>query len=101
MVPLLPGLSNLNSGSDVGRSGLSGGLPQLVRQVSPFEGTVPNFVCLRNVDLRAKLVPISSEVVFPPSLGTFPTNSKWAFVAKGGKRVLLPDFFFFPLLRLP
>lgn len=79
-----PGLNNLNSGCNVGRSGPFGGLPHLVRQVSPFEGTVSDSVCLRNVDLMAKLVPISSEAVFSPSLGTFSTNSYWAFVTMGG-----------------
>jgi hypothetical protein len=50
-------------------------------------------VCLRNVALRAKLVPVSSDAVFSPSLGPFLANSEWAFVAKRGKRVPSLDFF--------
>jgi hypothetical protein len=50
LVPLLPGLSNLDSGGNGCRSG---DLPCLVQQVGPNEGTVTDFVCLRNVDLRA------------------------------------------------
>lgn len=65
----------------------------MVQHISLFEGMVTNYVCLRNVDLRAKLVSLSSEAVFAPSLGTFSTNLEWAFVAKGGKQVPLPNIF--------
>jgi hypothetical protein len=32
---------------------------------------VSDYVYFRNVDLSARLVPLSSEAVFTPSLGTF------------------------------
>jgi hypothetical protein len=58
LIPLLPGLSNLYSGGNVCRFG---GLHRLVRQVSRIEITVIDSICMRNVDLRAKLIPIKLE----------------------------------------
>ncbi len=70
-----------------------GGLPRQICKISPFIGTWTDSVCLRNVDTRAKLVPIFFEEVPSTSLSSLLENSKWDFVAKGGKRVPLPDFF--------
>jgi hypothetical protein len=65
----------------------------LVQQVGPNEGTVTDSVCLRNVDLRAKLVPITSDAKIVPGLDSLSTTSEWASVVKGSKRVSLLDFF--------
>jgi hypothetical protein len=90
LVPLLPRLSNLNSGGNGCRSG---GMPCSDQQVGPNEGTVTDSVCLRNVDLRAKLVPITSDAKIVPGLDSLSTTSEWASVVKGSKWVSLPDFF--------
>lgn len=69
----------------------------MFRQVVSNNGDVFDFVCLRNDDLRAKLVPAESETIPAPnldSLGVVIVSfcSGWSIVVKGGKQVTLPDF---------
>jgi hypothetical protein len=64
-VPLLPGPSIAISGGNDCRPG---GMPRLVRQVGINKGFVADPICLSNVDMRAKLVPLPTEVKISPGL---------------------------------
>jgi hypothetical protein len=88
-------LSGLDIGGIVCRSG---GLPCLFQQVVSNNGNVVDTVCLRNDDLKAKLVLVELDDPCSQS-GLFRCHHsssvfRVGIVVKWGKWVPLPDFFF-------
>lgn len=63
LVPFLRGpFIAISGGNDCGPRGM----PRLVRLVGINEGSMVDPVCLSNVDMSAKLVPLPSEVQISP-----------------------------------
>lgn len=104
MDPLNLGLSDLDFGSIICKHG---GLPCLFRQVVSNYGNAVVSVCLRNDDLRAKLVLAKLETIPIPNLDSLGVDTilpvqSGLLLLKGGSRLLCQILFlllFHPRLR--